>query len=145
MILKQLMFFFKNRSKHMYEILYNRINSDLLMWEASAPSYTALPKRVTHMATSLVTAGMNESLYVPFSMCKSGINYESSSSTTASESESDNDIYYSITADQQCKKSLVASAKKTLNSSLAFRLQLGQAIITTYSPVRVSVFLFIKL
>lgn len=124
----------------MYEIIYNRINSDLLMWKASAPNYTASPIRVTHMATSLVTAGMSDSLYVPFSMCKSGINYESSSSTTASESESDNDIYYSITADQKCKKSLVAPAKKTLNSALAFKLQLGQAIITTYSPVRVRVF-----
>lgn len=107
------------------------------MWEASAPSYTT-PMRVSHMATSLVTAGMNESLYVPFSMCKSGINYESGSSTTASESESDNDIYYSITADQKCKKSLVAPAKKTLNSTLAFRLNLGQALITAYAPVRVS-------
>lgn len=50
------------------------------MWEPSAPNQTK-PTTVTtiipqmHGATSLLNAGMTDSLYVPFTMCKSAINY----------------------------------------------------------------------
>lgn len=116
----------------MYEIIYNRINSDLLMWEPSSPIHTSTSSQ---LASSLMATGMTESIYVPFSMCKSAINYESCSSATASESESDPDIFYSIIdGKKHNRKSLI----KTKHSTLAFNLELGETIATMYTPLRVN-------
>lgn len=126
------------RSKHLYEIIYNRINSDLLLWEPCAPAAAAASAPIINrMSTSLLNAGMMDSMYIPFTMCKSGINYDSSSSSAAtSESESDNDIYYSI-SDKQSKKPVVQVSPPVENSSTcAFQLSIGQGILTTYAPVR---------
>lgn len=126
--------FSPHRSKHLYEIIYNRINCDLLLWEPCAPAAAPTPQ-INKMSNSLLNAGMMDSLYVPYTMCKSGINYDSSSSA-ASESESDNDIYYSI-SDKQSKKPIVQVSPPVDNSStLAFQLNIGQGILTTYAPVR---------
>lgn len=71
-------------SKHIYEVIYNRLNSDLLMWQPSAPAATAANAaqalKTSMVATrqaiesSLMNAGMMDSIYAPFSMCKSKIN-----------------------------------------------------------------------
>lgn len=73
-------------SKSIYEKIYNRLNSDLLMWQPSAPATAAGASNISQvlkdtvmttkkaMETSLMNAGMMDSLYVPFSMCKSKIN-----------------------------------------------------------------------
>lgn len=54
-------------SKHIYELIYNRINNDLLLWEPSAPK----PK---------ITTAANQNPRRPdvedmFSMCRSGIQF----------------------------------------------------------------------
>ncbi|KAI4468684.1 autophagy-related 2 isoform a [Holotrichia oblita] len=82
-------------NKHVYEVLYNRINSDLLLWEPSAPK----PKspnfgKVTGGFPTLSTE------HEIFAMCKSGIQYDSDS-----ESEDDPEQYYSV-YDTKMKRSL---------------------------------------
>lgn len=127
------------KSKHLYEVIYNRIVSDILMWESSVPK--PKPVEVAPLAlknpqeSSLMNAGMMDSLYVPFAMCKSTVNFESGSSNANSESESDNDqIFYSIHEKARQRKSL--AAQKDNSNINSFQLLIRQGIITMYAPVR---------
>lgn len=61
------------KSKHIYELIYNRINNDLLLWEPSAPK-----QKVESFETSFSTyPNFDRKLNIPdtFGMCKSGIQY----------------------------------------------------------------------
>ncbi|XP_076030640.1 autophagy-related 2 [Oratosquilla oratoria] len=82
-------------SKHIYEVVYNRLVTDLLLWESSAPKPM---NRVGQGMTGAVGGGldiastfMSESFYqsmAQFSACRSGV---------GSESESDDDSqFYSV-------------------------------------------------
>ncbi|XP_058813814.1 autophagy-related protein 2 homolog B [Topomyia yanbarensis] len=95
------------KSKHLYEVIYNRISTDLLLWNPSAPAATAAAEASANLSASkvafqeppfsLANMGMMDSIYAPFTMCQSAIQLDSSSSTTNSESESDSDgIFYSV-------------------------------------------------
>ncbi|EDS41201.1 autophagy-specific gene 2 [Culex quinquefasciatus] len=95
------------KSKHLYEVIYNRISTDLLLWEPSAPAATAAAEASANASASrvafqepqinLASMGMMDSIYAPFTMCQSAIQLDSSSSATNSESESDSDgIFYSV-------------------------------------------------
>lgn len=57
-------------SKHIYEVLYNRINNDLLLWESSAPKpkYTETDKFIG--SSNFVIENQET-----FGICKSGIQY----------------------------------------------------------------------
>lgn len=57
-------------SKHIYEVLYNRINSDLLLWEPSAPK----PKLPENDVFGRM-GGFPVEVQDTFTMCKSGIQY----------------------------------------------------------------------
>lgn len=63
------------RSKHMYEVIYNRIISNILLWMPSAPNNnTTKPPPVNINATNpLLNINMSESISIPFSMAKSNI------------------------------------------------------------------------
>ena len=73
------------KSKHLYEVLYNRINSDFLLWQPSAPAATTAAqinlstyssKTIFNQPqSSLLNAGMMDSIYVPFTMCESRIQF----------------------------------------------------------------------
>lgn len=102
------------KSKHLYEVIYNRISTDLLLWIPSAPAATAAAEASANRSASkvafqeppinLATMGMMDSIYAPFTMCQSAIQLDSSSSATNSESESDSDgIFYSV-YDRSCKR-----------------------------------------
>lgn len=54
-------------SKHIYEVVYNRINNDLLLWEPSAPK----PKVDKFIRTTTFIQETQDT----FAMCKSGIQY----------------------------------------------------------------------
>lgn len=59
-------------SKHIFEVVYNRINSDLLLWEPNAPKSKAPAFDLGAVNTY--------AQYIPethdtFAMCKSGIQY----------------------------------------------------------------------
>ncbi|KAF6217295.1 hypothetical protein GE061_001649 [Apolygus lucorum] len=57
-------------SKHLYEVIYNRLSSDLSLWSSSSSKYKSKPN-----------ANCSASLLNPsFSMCKSGIQYDSDES-----------------------------------------------------------------
>ncbi|XP_050067859.1 autophagy-related protein 2 homolog A [Anopheles maculipalpis] len=165
------------KSKHLYEVIYNRISTDLLLWEPSAPSATAAAEaqlnaqqtaRVSFREPEISLAGMGmmDSIYMPYTMCQSGIQLDSSSSATNSESESDSDgIFYSVYdrtrgatldgggasggAPGAGRKSsshshrssshggkLAPSATGTDTNTVAFRLNIGQGVLTMFAPVR---------
>lgn len=57
----------------MYEVIYNRIISNLLLWTPSAPIFTAKVQPPSVDASILQNVGMSESVFMPFSMAKSNI------------------------------------------------------------------------
>ena len=120
------------KSKHLYEVIYNRLISDLILWESSVPK---VPEVIQNIESSLHGVGMMESMYVPFAMCKSNINFESGSSATASETESDSEaVFYSI--HEKNKKRQMSIRKADYSSTMAFQLDIGQGMVTMYAPVR---------
>ncbi|KAL7049279.1 hypothetical protein ACKWTF_003650 [Chironomus riparius] len=128
------------KSKHFYEVFYNRIISDILMWESSVPKNkppeVIVPQK--KQPESLMTAGMMDSIYAPFTMCKSHINFESSSSATNSESESENDpVFYSVYERSSKQKSMLKDIYQTdYSNAIALELKIGQGMVTMYAPVR---------
>ncbi|XP_037027616.1 autophagy-related protein 2 homolog B [Bradysia coprophila] len=125
------------KSKHLYEVLYNRINSDLLLWEPSAPR-NPKPTPIQPVVNPLLNAGMMDSIYEPsFSMCKSGIDFESSSATNSeSEVDSDSLIYHSVYENKRLKRSVSKPVTADQTNAVSFQLSINQGIVTMYSPVR---------
>ncbi|XP_055537641.1 autophagy-related protein 2 homolog A [Wyeomyia smithii] len=160
---------FQLKSKHLYEVIYNRISTDLLLWEPSAPAANVATEASANVSASkvafdespfgLANMGMMDSIYVPFTMCQSAIQLDSSSSTTNSESESDSDgIFYSVydrnnrrllgkddeaeysdqrkhnsrrRAQQHRKASFVDRS-----NAISFHLKIGHGMLTMFAPVR---------
>lgn len=119
-------------SKHIYELLYNRINTDLLLWEPSAPRpQSSLGINATHLGCDL-----QESIYPMFSMCKSGIQYESESESDEASIDGESEgVFYSFC---ESKK----SSNKTNDiifcgqSFLSFNIHILQGILCMNPPVR---------
>lgn len=57
----------------MYEVIYNRIISNLLLWTPSAPVTTPKVQPPSVDASVLQNVGMSDSVFMPFSMAKSNI------------------------------------------------------------------------
>lgn len=110
------------------------------MWESSVPKPKPPKIELKKAPESLMTAGMMDSIYAPFTMCKSNINFESSSSATNSESESENDpVFYSVfdtRASRQQKSVLADIYQNDYSSDVALELNIGQGMVTMYAPVR---------
>ncbi|KAL0869015.1 hypothetical protein ABMA27_007335, partial [Loxostege sticticalis] len=109
-------------SKQLYEIIYNRINSDLLLWEP----HIVDPYEINPL--------MYTSIYPAFGEFKS-TGYDSDSESTSSEEEN---LYYS-TYDNKFKKGhaagkIVHETKDTHDFCLS--LKVGKGILTIYAPVR---------
>lgn len=153
------------KSKHLYEVIYNRISTDLLLWEPSAPAATAAAEASANASASkvsfaepqinLASMGMMDSIYVPFTMCQSAIQLDSSSSATNSDTESDSDgIFYSVydrngrnpaqshhqQHHRRHQQHHQASHRKASfvdrSNALAFQLNIGQGMLTMFAPVR---------
>lgn len=108
------------------------------MWESSVPKSKPPDVAMTlkKPPDSLLNAGMMDSMYAPFAMCKSKINFESGSSATNSESESEgNEVFYSIHEKNRKRKSLPIYQKDYSNAT-SFQLHVGQGMVTIYAPVR---------
>lgn len=89
--------------------------------------------------STLMSVGMMDSVYAPFTMCKSTVNFESSSSVTNSETDSDCDaVFYSIHEKNKATKRILPVYQTDYSSTTAFQLHVGQGLLTFYSPVRVS-------
>lgn len=118
-------------------MLYNRINSDLLLWQPSAPRNTTPTPVQTTVDHTLLNVGMMDSIYEPFSMCKSGIDFESSSATNSeSEVDSDSVIYHSVYENKRLKRSVSKSIAADQSNAVSFQLTVDQGMVTMYSPVR---------
>lgn len=69
----------RRRSKQMYELIYNRIISNLLLWTPSAPGTTQQPQSEQSDESNIdasnpfFSANMTDSASMPFSMAKSNI------------------------------------------------------------------------
>ncbi|CAH0551837.1 unnamed protein product [Brassicogethes aeneus] len=118
--------------KHTYELIYNRINNDLLMWKPSAPKPKTYEKSVYAPVSTTIFEGQEV-----FSMCKSGIQYDSDSDSNASDEPPN--IFYS-TYDSRMKSSikphgLVQQPPKSQNA-FALNLQIGQGLVFMHTPVR---------
>lgn len=61
------------KSKHIYELIYNRINNDLLLWEPSAPKQ----KGESYENNTSTYQNVDKKLNIQdtFGLCKSGIQY----------------------------------------------------------------------
>ncbi|XP_058807955.1 autophagy-related protein 2 homolog B isoform X2 [Phymastichus coffea] len=157
-------------SKHLYELIYNRFNTDLLLWQPSAPkpSYPAAAascRRIATMSRGVESNGLSCSLllqepfiYPKFSMCRSGVHYESNSDTDDDYLDTDADmqrrgpadsLFYSASANPSSKRSKQRVRGKRVQrlqqqqhqqqhgqSKLAVSLSIGQGLLTMYSPVR---------
>lgn len=125
------------KSKHFYEVIYNRIISDILMWESSIPKVAPKPPEVAltikKPPESLMQSTMMESMYVP---CKSTMHFESSSSATNSESEGDNDpVFYSV-YERSKPKNVLSRYQMDYSSACALEVNVGRGVISMYVPVR---------
>ncbi|XP_029036559.2 autophagy-related protein 2 homolog B [Osmia bicornis bicornis] len=115
-------------SKRLYELLYNRFNTDLFLWEPSAPR----PKYSTHMEShiglDLASTLLQESVYPRFSTCKSGIQYDS-------DSDSDEEGIFHSAADKSYRQHQNKISRNG-QSKLALFLNIDQGLLCMYTPVR---------
>ncbi|CAH2094707.1 unnamed protein product [Euphydryas editha] len=107
-------------SKHLYEIIYNRINSDLLLWE---------PQPVDQFD---ITPHMNVPIHPAFGVCK-GMEYDSDTESTASDEEK----FYIPTHDDKLRKGhRKYSDKDSEVHNFCLTLKVGKGLMTIFAPVR---------
>ncbi|XP_055847231.1 autophagy-related protein 2 homolog A [Episyrphus balteatus] len=141
-------------SKQLYEIIYNRVNTDLLMWEPSSPSFIrkAKPPPAPTIEQSLLNIGMMDSMYVPSTSpvhpydtddAKTPKHYSSSEDdcgggcepeSGTSDNESDS-IYYSTYEKKRSKRS-IASQSSMKTSGCSFEFLVGKGVLSLFPPVR---------
>ncbi|XP_063242394.1 autophagy-related protein 2 homolog A [Bacillus rossius redtenbacheri] len=117
-------------SKHLYEIIYNRINTDMFLWEPSAPK----PVDTPGAGPSL----LQDSLYAPYSafgMCRSGIQYDSDDS--GSEDGAGDGAYYSVYEHRERQRRKQLEGRPSCGQSkVAISLSVGRGVMRLYAPVR---------
>ncbi|RZC41089.1 autophagy-related protein 2 A -like protein, partial [Asbolus verrucosus] len=121
-------------SKHLYEIIYNRINNDLLLWEPSAPK--PKPAMPTYDNINYGPFGnIDIEGQEVFTLCKSGIQYDSESETD--EEEESSNIFHSTCDGARMKvsqKQIISESKE--ESYLTVNIQIGRGLLSMYAPVR---------
>lgn len=124
-------------SKHMFELVYNRLSTDLLLWAPSAPKPKGVPPTVVQDLSSFP----NFSPYPGFSMCKSGIQYESDFDSI-DDAENDTGMFYSVLESRHRLKSVrqnVGSARGGVpygQSQASVTISVGQGAFSIFTPVR---------
>nr|XP_012226127.1 PREDICTED: autophagy-related protein 2 homolog B isoform X1 [Linepithema humile] len=118
-------------SKRIYEQLYNRFNTDLFLWEPSAPKPKYTAHMEGHIGLDLASTLLQESVYPRFSMCKSGIQYNS-------DSDSDEEgIFHFATSEKSHKDhQQTRMSSRKAQSKLAVTLSINQGLLSMYTPVR---------
>ncbi|KAK4884514.1 hypothetical protein RN001_000785 [Aquatica leii] len=122
-------------SKHIYELIYNRINNDLLLWEPSSPK--PKPQTVDNIYTGFV-APANPETQEMFSMCRSGIKFESDSDSDDEDLDPEmSGIFYS-TYDRikQSHKQQLKVVEAKGQSYLVLNLHIGAGLLCMNVPVR---------
>ncbi|KAL0269663.1 UNVERIFIED_CONTAM: hypothetical protein PYX00_007315 [Menopon gallinae] len=113
-------------SKHMYEVLYNRISSDLLLWEPSAPVFR------NYSNYSDFNWSVNDMIN-NFHLCKSGIQSDSDS-----ESDSPDESFYSVQEQKlrYKKKQLLERHSLVGQSKVVLHMNIAQGLCDLYTPAR---------
>ncbi|CAB0044181.1 unnamed protein product, partial [Trichogramma brassicae] len=116
-------------SKHLYELIYNRLNTDLLLWEPSAPKRKSALPTDTNASLDIASTLLQESVYPKFSMCKSGIQYDS-------DSDSEEDGIFQSTTSRVTNKHRHNRLMKNGQSKVSITLTINQGLFTMFTPVR---------
>ncbi|XP_053613848.1 autophagy-related protein 2 homolog A [Plodia interpunctella] len=107
-------------SKQIYEILYNRINSDLLLWE---------PQILDPFEISPI---MCASIYPSFGECKTS-GYDSETESSTSEEEN---LYYSTYDNKRRGFGPKIVHEKSDTHNFCFTLKVAKGLLSIYAPVR---------
>ncbi|XP_041353099.1 autophagy-related protein 2 homolog A-like isoform X2 [Gigantopelta aegis] len=113
-------------SKNMFEIIYNRLNNDLLMWEPMAPS----PLKTKDSLYDMQPADLNvlnlcqHGYHETFEMAKSGLQYDS-------DTDSDENFNYSIHESRRKKQPL---NQRQLQSKLCVSLNIMKGKLLAVVP-----------
>ncbi|XP_014472680.1 PREDICTED: autophagy-related protein 2 homolog A isoform X2 [Dinoponera quadriceps] len=112
-------------SKRVYELLYNRFNTDLFLWEPSAPKPRCMSE--THVGLDLASTLLPESGSLPrFRMCKSGVQ--------CSDSDSDDEDAFHSTEDYY--KERTSRNPMEAQSRVAVTVNINQGLLAMRTPVR---------
>ncbi|KAF5283909.1 hypothetical protein FQA39_LY04729 [Lamprigera yunnana] len=122
-------------SKHIYELIYNRLNNDLLLWEPSSPK--PKPQTVDNIYTGFV-APITSDTHELFSMCRSGIRFDSD--TESDEDDVDPEmsgIFYSTyDRTKQLQKQQFKANEPKRQSYLVLNLHISNGLLCMNVPVR---------
>ncbi|XP_032665002.1 autophagy-related protein 2 homolog A isoform X2 [Odontomachus brunneus] len=114
-------------SKRVYELLYNRFNTDLFLWEPSAPKPRCMSNMEIHGGLDLASTLLPEPGTLPrFRMCKSGIQ--------CSDSESDDEDVFHSTEDYY--KDRMSRNLIDAQSKVAVTVNISQGLLVMRTPVR---------
>ncbi|KAB0799030.1 hypothetical protein PPYR_06910 [Photinus pyralis] len=119
-------------SKHIYELIYNRINNDLLLWEPSSPK--PKPVQVIDSLYTFVAPTLADGQEL-FSMCRSGIKFDSDSDTDEDESEIGETFYSTYERSKSQRKQLRVVEPKG-QSYLVLNIHIGNGLLCMNVPVR---------
>uniref|UniRef100_A0A1B0D0K3 Autophagy-related protein 2 n=1 Tax=Phlebotomus papatasi TaxID=29031 RepID=A0A1B0D0K3_PHLPP len=124
------------RSKHLYEILYNRINSDLLLWEPAARSATVPQQTIDNF----LNVGMMDSIYAPATSVRAmAAEYSvtnSSESSGSGEDEEDPNVFYSIYDRKKNRMPERHFEEGTKSCDLCIQVSVTEGLLTMQAPVR---------
>ncbi|XP_043221446.1 autophagy-related protein 2 homolog A-like isoform X2 [Amphibalanus amphitrite] len=112
-------------NKRFYELIYNRLATDLALWEPAAPTVSS-PEAAHRPADPLVL------LTDGYQMCKSATNYDSDSDGDAEASVYES--VYSQRRRQRRRQRHQDEAVRSRQSRFCLRLQLGQGIAALQTP-----------
>ncbi|XP_050294529.1 autophagy-related protein 2 homolog A isoform X2 [Anthonomus grandis grandis] len=113
-------------SKHIYELIYNRINNDLLLWESQAP------KPCTNKTPLMQFS--NLALDDKFIVANAGYQYESDSSS--SEDEEPLNVFYSAYDIKHSSKYMPMPQRRTSQSEFVMSLNILEGILDLNPPAR---------
>lgn len=120
------------QSKHIYELIYNRINNDLLLWEASAPK----PKAKTFYENVNLNVEGGQEI---FSMCKSGIQYESESDSDEDSDQGANVFYSTYDKGMKLSQKQQPANSSGINKSqsdFVMEIKIAHGLVSLFTPVR---------
>lgn len=123
------------QSKRIYELIYNRINNDLLLWAPSAPKPTNSLYNPVYGGGNLQDFDLDDN----FIMAKSGVQIDSDSESSDEVSENcASNIFYS-TYDSKTKhspKNIQATGRRNSQSEFVLSLNIGEGLVCVNPPVR---------
>uniref|UniRef100_A0A7G3AGM6 Autophagy-related protein 2 n=1 Tax=Lutzomyia longipalpis TaxID=7200 RepID=A0A7G3AGM6_LUTLO len=118
------------RSKHLYEILYNRINSDLLLWEPA--SNASVPQQTLD---NFLNVGMMDSIYAPAASIRAMASDYSATNTSESSGEEDANVFYSM-YDRKKNRMPEPVVEGTKSCDVCVHVSITEGLLTMQAPVR---------